>query len=233
MQTADRFRQLAVEVCAASAYAKPFAARVVRCTQPLPSADMASVAELEAHLRANRSTSQELAKKIRKAQQAMVAGQKAATPRMRSVASITLAMAGGDFAAPMTYLQQRGRPACVSEIESWLAALSPLERAGLADQPDASLPSFRLWAEARRFTREAELVSWIKRQNKSKSVAPSPGAVLKQAAFSQPALTKKNSRYTWLRRLMCRSGGRKGRFACGPRLAPQAFEAKVLGDRTG
>lgn len=190
---------------------------------------MASVKELEERLRASRSLSQELSHKIRAAkQQAAAGGEAAATARMRSVALMVLAMAGGDVDAPLAYLQQKGRRAHAPEIQSWLEALPGAERASLACQPDPHSQAFRLWAEARKFTSDLQVVSWSKRQNKNKSLAPSPGAVLKQASSISPMQTKQNSRYKWLQRLMARSGGRKGRFAVGARLSLQTFRAKAF-----
>lgn len=189
---------------------------------------MASLADLGEQLRVKRSLSQELACKIRAAEKpASAGGEAVATFRMRRVALMIFAMAGGDFDAPAAYLQQKGRRAHAPEIQSWLQALSNAERAGLTEQPQAGSQAFRQWSEAKKFTSELQIVSWIKRQNKMKSLAPSPGAVLKHASSLVPVQPKKNSRYKWLQRLMSRASGRKGLFAVGARLSPHAFQAKA------
>jgi hypothetical protein len=104
---------------------------------------MASLADLGEQLRVKRSLSQELACKIRAAEKpASAGGEAVATFRMRRVALMIFAMAGGDFDAPAAYLQQKGRRAHAPEIQSWLQALSNAEPCWLDRAAPSRLAGF-------------------------------------------------------------------------------------------
>lgn len=64
-------------------------------------------------------------------------------------------------------------------------------------------------------------------ENKSKSLAPTPGAVIDKVAGSAGPNSRRSSRYKWLRRLCRRWGGRKCVFGNGDQLSPAMFDRKV------
>jgi hypothetical protein len=191
---------------------------------------MPGVSEIAEKLNQCRNLEKELAAEIRKAETVAKGECKlAATPWMRCVALKVFAIAKFDSQAAIVYLQGKNRSADASDIEKWHAELKPDEREALARRPDGPSPGLRQWLEADKFVRELGVVSWIKQMNRNKSVAPTPGAVLRQAASTTRLPPKRNSRHRWLQRLMSRWGCRKGRFASGARLTPEAFEEKARG----
>jgi hypothetical protein len=185
----------------ASGFARPFR------TQP-----MNSVAELQREaddLQRQLRDLKALAKAKRKLERMGESRTRAATPWMRAVAVRVLALSDGDVAAAEAYLLSKGRGEPAAEILRWRDALPAGEAAALLGPAEDRSRSARQLAEARKFAAERGLVSWIARQNRSKGIAPTPGAVLEQASGSGGLKAPTPSRYRWLRRLMRRWGGRK------------------------
>lgn len=150
---------------------------------------------------------------------------KAVTPWMRAVALRVFALAGLNEAASVSYLQSKGRSVGDGEVRTWHAALPEEAQRALLTCPEEAAKTARQHAEAVKFVQEMKLLRWIREQNK-KSIAPTPGAILSHGAdvFGSG---RESSRYRRLRRLMARSGGRKGVFADGDRLSPEVFGHKV------
>jgi hypothetical protein len=189
---------------------------------------MATVEALKAKLAESRAQSKQLAAQVAALERGppVDGGWPKATARMQSVALRIFAMASFDVIAPLTYLRSLRRRADGDEIRAWYSALTADQQGQLADRPAHPAACVRQWLEAERFAKEYQVVSWAKSQNK-KSVAPSPGAVLRFAATVGGLPPKQASRYRWLRRAMVRWGGRKGIFANGDQLSREVFEAKA------
>lgn len=189
---------------------------------------MASLEELRLQLKKSQSVAKELSDKIRKAKQAAAESDLAAavTPWMRAVAVRVYVMSEFACDAPLAYLRAKGRQAEADEIRSWCATLDADTQKNMTLQPAEPGKSLRQWAEAVRFTKDWKLVACAKKQNK-KSIAPTPGAMLRYAATALASHGKKHSQYRWLQRVASRWGGGKGSFASGDRLTPEAFEKKA------
>ncbi len=149
-----------------------------------------------------------------------------ATPWMRAVAVRALALTENDVAVAEAYVRSKGRGEGAEEIRAWRAALPSSEAAALLRPPEDQPRSARQTAEARKFVKEHGLVSWIVQQNKRKSIAPTPGAVLRQASVSGGSEAVAPSRYRWLRRLMRRWGGRKRNLRGSGQLTAEALRRK-------
>ena len=190
---------------------------------------MASIEELKGKLAESRAISKRLAAKTANLERRVEASSRppAATSRMKSVALRVYALAGLNIEAALAYLACKSREAEGAKVFAWYSALSADEQAGLAVQPNAPGAQLRQWAEAQRFVKELEVVSWVRSQNK-KSLAPSPGAALRYASAVMRLSGKQNSQHRWLQRLFSRFGFRKGVFAAGDQLSRETFESKVF-----
>jgi hypothetical protein len=191
---------------------------------------MASLQELEAQARELRSLSRRLSKEHAKLKRkaASHVDLPAPTQWMRAVAVMVVLLADSGVAAAMEYLRRKGRPceeACLSE---WLSAMTESERQALIHPVEDQHRARRQLAEATKFLSEQNLVSWVQAENKAKSVAPTPGAVLDKAAGSAgPSSSRRSSRYKWLRRVCHRWGGRKCVFGIGDQLSAATFAHKA------
>ena len=188
-----------------------------------------SVEELERQAGELRRRSRELQQTIcelRRKANAAVPGN-VATPWMQSVALRIFALADFDATYPLQYLQMKGRPTDQGQLRMWLEEISAEDRRGLVSPRSGTSRESRQLAEAQRFMREAQVVSWIRRQNEEKGIAPTPGAVIEHAAAGVGRSCRRRSKYSWLRRVVQRWGGRKGVFGVGDQLTLETFRDKV------
>ena len=188
-----------------------------------------SVEELERQAAELRRASRELGENIselRRKSKAEKVGL-VATPWMQSVALRIFALAEFDASFPLQYLQTKGRPTEEQQLRVWLSELSPEDRRGLLSVPAGPCRALRQLTEARKFMGEASIVSWVRRQNEVKGIAPTPGAVIEHTAGIAGPSGHRRHKYKWLRRVMHRWGGRKGVFGVGDQLSPETFERKV------
>jgi hypothetical protein len=73
---------------------------------------------------------------------------------------------------------------------------------------------------------------WVQQQNRQKSIAPTPGAVLEQfPAELAPGSSDPCSKRRRLGRIMSQWSGRKGRFSSGNQLSRDALELKARSRR--
>lgn len=187
-----------------------------------------SEARLAAEAEALRVREADLAKRLRLLERVPAeGGARRVGPWLRAVALKIAGLPDGGYAAAGQYLSLKKQVACEGDVRHWWGSLPPGEQAlltNLADQVGE-----RQLAEARRFLDERRLMTWISEQNSRKRVAPSPGAVLRQAlAFGMHVPATWSSRYRWLRRCVRRWGGRCGRFAQGDDLEPAVLEQKAV-----
>lgn len=196
---------------------------------------MGSVQELEQKAQELRSLSRHLDQQHRdlKRKAGAQSGPSPATPWVKGAALRVLALADFDVAVCMEYLRWKRRRADEAEVQTWCAALSTSDRQCLLDPPDDQPRVARQLAEARKFMKEKALVSWVQHQNRTRGIAPSPGAVLDEAAVTVGVTGRRSSRYKWLRRITKRWGGRKAVFRVGDRLSAEVFEHKAGGHSSG
>jgi hypothetical protein len=147
---------------------------------------------------------------------------------MREVALKVCAIAEFDVQAAVEYVTWKGRVADADEVKGWLAALAPNERLSILTPSDDQPRAHRQLREARKFWEEKKVVTWVQTQSRSKAIAPTPGAVIDEAAGTAGPSGRRSSRYKWLRRVSGRWGGRKCVFALGDQLTSELLEEKVL-----
>ena len=189
---------------------------------------MASLEDLQAKLSESRALSKRIACKMTEVsrQAKSRGGPPPATARMQAVALRVFALADMDVRAPVAYLRARGRRADCDEVSTWFAALPAEEKHRLSLQPIGPGALLSQWSEAKRFLSELAAFSWVKAQNK-KSIAPSPGAVLRHVSDKVGLQGKRNTKHRWLQRVFSRLGCRKGIFATGDQLSKEVFESKA------
>jgi len=146
---------------------------------------------------------------------------------MRAVVLRVLDLTEGDFAAAEQFLQSKGRAGDASDVRAWRAALPPGEGRDLSRAPVGQPKAAKQLAEARKFVEERELISWVRLQNKAKSIAPTPGAVLEEASKTPGLARTGRNRHRWLRRVVSRWGGRKGVLRGGEQPAAEEFNQKA------
>lgn len=149
------------------------------------------------------------------------------TPWMQAVAVRVFALSELDVSVPLEYLRSKGRRAEEAEVRAWHAALPGADREGLLQEQQGQSREARQLVEARKFVAERGLVCWVKRQNTSKSIAPTPGVVLEQFSDVLTADIPRSSQHRRLRRIIARWGGGKGRFSNGGQLSREALEHKA------
>jgi hypothetical protein len=190
---------------------------------------MASLRELEAKACELRSISRTLTKK-RATLKRQAEGQldsQGPTQWLRAVAVMVYVLTDSSFSDAMAYLKWKKRPCSEASLREWVAHIAEGDKDAVVrpgeDQPRAR----RQLAEAKKFLSEKELVSWVQYENTSKSVAPSPSAVLDKFAGRLGPTGRRCNRYKYLRRLCSRWGGRKCTFGVGDQLSDAAFEHKA------
>ena len=192
---------------------------------------MPSVAELKSRAAELRSQSKLLEEKVRRLhrQASTDDGPPPATTWMRVVAMHLFVLRDFNAEVALEYLAFKKRRADAGEVSAWYRALSADDRISLMSPPGEDLRAARQLAEARKFFAEKKLVNWVREQNESKGIAPSPGAVLDHAAHEVGFRGKRNERRRLLRRIMDRWGARKCLLGGGDRLTEAALREKAAG----
>ena len=190
---------------------------------------MPSVAELKSRAAELRSQSKLLEAKVRELQRKASTddGPPPATTWMRVVAMQLFVLHEFDAEVALAYLAFKKRRADAGEVSAWYRALPAAERVSLMSPPGEDLRAARQLAEARKFFAEKKLVNWVREQNESKGIAPTPGAVLDHAAHEVGFRGKRNERRRLLRRIMDRWGARKCLLGGGDRLTEAALREKA------
>lgn len=123
----------------------------------------------------------QLARQVRELKKQMEpAGPRPPTPRMQAVALRIFVISKFDVSVPLQYLRFQGRRADEADVRGWYAALSAGDRECLLLDQGGQPPQIRQLAEARKFLAERDIALWVQQQNRQKSIAPTPGAVLEQ-----------------------------------------------------
>lgn len=149
------------------------------------------------------------------------------TLRMKEVALRIFALARLQVEPALKYLSLQGRAATEADVRAWHAALSAEAQAALQQAaPDDQLAQRRL-GEARKFLNELGLVTWVQEQNYSKGIAPTSTLILERAGRDLVRSRQSKNKMRWVRRLMRRWGGHRGRFGYGDGLSLEDFRAKV------
>ena len=189
---------------------------------------MPTLEELEEQAKELRRVSREIDKKYRESTRhaAASSGPPPATSWVRTAALRVWALA--DITAAVEFLRWKGRRGDEDEVRAWLAGLPERERGSLAHPPDDQPRSLRQLCEACKFLEERQVVSWVKVQNATKRLAPTPGTVLDQGAASAGPSGRRSSRYKWLRRVVARWGGRKTVFRPSEQVPQSVLRQKAF-----
>lgn len=194
---------------------------------------MASLSDLRLRAEQLRDRSRQLARQLRdlRAQgDSEAAGLAPATAWMRAVSLRVLALSGFDYEAAVRYLALKKRRGNEQEVRDWFGALSVEQQAFLASPPADDVRAGRQLAEASKFLAEKHLVAWVKEQNETKGLAPSPAVVLEHAPAGMDLRGKRNEKRRRVRRTLSRWGVRKCSLSGGDRVSAEDFRKKVVPD---
>ena len=189
---------------------------------------MASIAKLTLRLQQIRCRHEEIAAACRSLTK-QAAFSKTVAPCSQSVMEIALrlfALSGKDTCAVREFLHMKRSVVEAGEVRDRYGSLPEHGRDHLLMPPADDVRGRHWLMEARRFMSERRLVQWVRYQNTTKHIAPSPGATLEIAGAACGSGTRR-SQYRWLRRCMRRWGGRVGVFGIGDQLTPELFNQKV------
>ena len=210
----------------ASGY-EPFLFSIVACGRSFL---MSSAAELEAEAKYLRHREFLLKKQVRELEKksSITSSKPIPTQWMQAVAIRLFVLSGFDAPVPLEYIRTKSRHADETDVRGWYAGVSGPDREGLLQDGEVRSRSARQLAEARKFFGERSLAHWVQHQNRKKSIAPSPGAVVEHfPALLAGAGKPLRSQRRRLRRIMSRWGGRKGKFSCGSQLSCDALKDKA------